>query len=171
MLNKIVILSAILLGMAVPSNAQFAEKTGSRRVAGKSIQHDRAAPRDRQRNTQGDQRRVSTVSRSQRKPAPVLRSPRVHQPVHRPGISVVFGSRHHAPRYRTERVWVPGQVRRVFHPAEYEYRWDRHQRCRIQVLVRPAHYDTVQDPGHWEYRQVLCDDDRAPRRRGIHFHF
>jgi len=49
------------------------------------------------------------------------------------------------------RVWVPGARRQVWVPPVYEtrYDWLGHP---YQVLVAPGHHVTVQDPGHWVYR-------------------
>ena len=68
-----------------------------------------------------------------------------------------------------ERVWVPPRERQVFHPAEYEYRWDSCQRRKVRVLVSPAHYDTVIEPGYWETRRVRVQ--QRCHTRGIHFRF
>ena len=49
------------------------------------------------------------------------------------------------------RVWVPGAYRQVWVPPVYETRYDYFGRP-FQVLIMPGHHVTVQDPGHWEYR-------------------
>lgn len=65
------------------------------------------------------------------------------------------------PHYRMERVWVRGRIERVYCPAVYEYRRGLFG-IRYRVCVRPAHYDTIEHPGHWEYRRVLVTGSMAP---------
>lgn len=52
----------------------------------------------------------------------------------------------------TEKVWVPGVCRRVYVPARYGYRSDSCGR-RIRYCIAPAHYEFVQEPGHWVFQQ------------------
>jgi hypothetical protein len=81
------------------------------------------------------------------------------------GIAIAFGfsnrHRHEAPpvvvqkwvpgHYATvsKRVWVAGVCEQVWQPAVYGWSYDRCGR-RVQVLVRPAGYVTVERPGHYE---------------------
>ena len=50
------------------------------------------------------------------------------------------------------RVFIPGTVRRVWHPARYETRTND---CgySYRVLVRRGHWDTVRTRGHYEFRR------------------
>jgi hypothetical protein len=49
------------------------------------------------------------------------------------------------------KVWVPGYTHKVWRPAKYGYRRDR---CgfRVRYLVRPAYWQTVYVPGHWDHQ-------------------
>ena len=49
----------------------------------------------------------------------------------------------------TRRVWVPGRTRREWVPARVETRFDWCGRP-FTVCVRPGHWQTVCDPGHYE---------------------
>ena len=70
-----------------------------------------------------------------------------------------------APRYRVERVWVPGPVRRVYVPPRYEYRFDFFRWRRVRVCVREGYYETVRDPGHWEQRRIRLGGRYRPGYR------
>ena len=72
---------------------------------------------------------------------------RTHEPVERCHRDWVEG------RYETEtyRVWVRGARRRVWHPAKYGFRYDRHGH-HVRFVVRAGHYDFVESPGHYETR-------------------
>ena len=53
----------------------------------------------------------------------------------------------------TRQVWVEGRTRQVWFEAVYETRYDSCGR-RYTVCVRPARYETVCEPGHYESRTV-----------------
>lgn len=147
LIRKIALMSAVLLGMAVPSAAQFADSRSG------VLSNSRA--RQARTTTKNPSPAVAASSR--------LRRSRSSQPARRAsaglarpgiGVRVTVGSHYEAPVYRTERVWVPGCERRVWVPAQYEYRYDRYCRVSVRVLVRAGHYHIVRDPGRWEYRRV-----------------
>lgn len=50
-----------------------------------------------------------------------------------------------------ERVWIPGAVSRVWVPPIHETRRDWCGRI-YQVQVAPGYWQTVQEPGHYEWR-------------------
>ena len=64
---------------------------------------------------------------------------------------------------RPYEVWVPGDYRRVWVPAEYDYYIDECGVTRRQV-IRAAHYETIQNPGYnqtryrraWVPRRLIC---------------
>lgn len=51
----------------------------------------------------------------------------------------------------TRRVWVEGHRRTVWIPAEFAWSYDSCGR-RVRVCVRPGRYETVCEPGRYEYR-------------------
>lgn len=51
----------------------------------------------------------------------------------------------------TRQVWVRGTTRREWVPARIETRWDWCGRP-FKVCVRPGHWRTVGEPGHYETR-------------------
>jgi hypothetical protein len=51
------------------------------------------------------------------------------------------------------KTWVPGATRQVWVPPVYETRYDWCGRA-YTVLVSAGYHRTIQDPGHWEYRNV-----------------
>ncbi len=53
----------------------------------------------------------------------------------------------------TQQVWVPGCARQVWVDARYETRYDGQGRP-YQVMVCAGHFETIQDPGHYENRAV-----------------
>ena len=55
-------------------------------------------------------------------------------------------------RYVTERVWVPGPRHRVYVPGRYGYRYGAFGR-RVRYCIAEAHYQIVEEPGRWEYRR------------------
>lgn len=73
------------------------------------------------------------------------------------------------------RVWVPAYTRKVWRPAQYGHRLD-HCGFRVRYVVRPAHWETVYVPGHWDYRTQKVwrpghyeVSPRARHRRGHQF--
>lgn len=81
---------------------------------------------------------------------------RSHRPIHRPVRHHVHcnSCRQWVPgrvEIVHERVWVPGCSRQVWVQPVYRTQYDR---CGnpVQVLVRPGHYTTVQDQGHYVTR-------------------
>lgn len=77
---------------------------------------------------------------------------------------------HYETRY--ERVWVPGEIRRVWVPPVYEWRYDSCGR-RIRVVCQAGYYRNERCPGRYEQRAVRVwvpaqrarwDDRRADRR-------
>ncbi len=52
-----------------------------------------------------------------------------------------------------QQVWVAGCTRQVWVEATYETRYDHCGRA-YQVMTCPSHWATVQDPGHYETRNV-----------------
>ena len=73
---------------------------------------------------------------------------------------------------RYERVWVPGEVRRVWVPPVYEWRYDSCGR-RVRVVCQAGYYRNERSPGYYERQAVrvwvpaqrACVDDRRTRRR------
>ena len=62
------------------------------------------------------------------------------------------GSRgHYETRY--ERVWVPGEVRRVWVPPVYEWSYDSCGR-RVRVVCQEGYYRNERSPGHY-HRQAV----------------
>lgn len=178
MLNRTAILSAILLGLAVPSSAQ----EGNRSRQGNSARHTirsgqaRRAPATRAVRSPRLRR---DADRSRGAANPVLRttgrSGRGSLRTIRPVAQPAFARGGHGTRgyhYETRRVFVPGVVRSVFVPAQYESQWDRYRRTYVRVCVREAYYRNVQEHGHWVYRRVRVDHHHGHGRRGgIQIHF
>ena len=147
LIRKIALMSAVLLGMAVPSAAQFADSR-SGVLSNSRVRQPRTAAKSPARAVAASSRlRRSRSSQPARRATSALAR-------HGVGVRVTFGSHCEEPIYRTERVWVPGCERRVWVPAQYEYRYDRYCGVSVRVLVRPGHYHTVRGPGRWEYRRV-----------------
>lgn len=177
MLKRTAIFSAILLGLAVPSTAQKG-KRGERRAPTR-VQRVSSEPFNQSTRSRRVATRPTRQTRSTRPTRRLGRSDhrgtargnRGHHPRRTPILVVDRDLHHH--HYETRRVWVPGAIRQVLVPAEYETRWDHHRHAYVQVLVHAAHYTTVQDPGYWEYRRVRVAHGSARYRRGsgIHFRF
>lgn len=53
---------------------------------------------------------------------------------------------------REERVWVPGECRRVWVEPIFEWRRD-YRGCRQRVLVRAGYWRSIEEPGHYETRR------------------
>jgi hypothetical protein len=80
-------------------------------------------------------------------------------------VSAGYADRHRHPAYcpppapaghwetRVERVWVPGNVRKVWVQPCYETRYDHCGRP-YQVQVRGGYWDTIQEQGCWENRET-----------------
>jgi len=169
MLKRTAIFSAILLGLAVPSSAQKGQR-GEHRAPTR-------AQRDLREPVRHSPRTNITTPRTTRRTADSRRARgHGHDRGHgRGGRSRVFASHNVHYHYVTEKVWVPGAVRRVLIPAQYESRWDPYCRSFRRVCVRAAYYTTVQDPGYWDYRRVRVPHRTGRRsgglRTGIHFRF
>jgi ribosomal protein L28 len=54
--------------------------------------------------------------------------------------------------YQSQKVWIRGTSRRVWFPARFETRFDSYGRP-YQVQVCASYYQSVPQPGHFEYRQ------------------
>ena len=148
-LNRIAMLSATLLGLAVAVSAQRGVQ--DRRANGPGA-GARKYVKPTQRTARGSTRVVRRVG-SRNAPvrrAPVRRAPRA-----------VYA----APRFRVERIWVPGPIRRVYVPPRYEYRFDFFRWRRVRICVSEGYYETVRDPGHWEQRRVRVGGRYRPGYR------
>ena len=171
MLKRTAIFSAILLGLAVPSTAQKG-KRGERRAPTR-VQRVLSKPFNQSTRSRGvvtrQTRPTRRLGRSDHRGT--ARGSHGHHGRRTPILVVDRNLHQH--HYETRRVWVPGVIRQVLVPAEYETRWDHHCHAYVQVLVHAAHYTTVQDPGYWEYRRVRVAHGSARYRRGsgIHFRF
>lgn len=181
MLNRTAILSAILLGLAVPSSAQEGNRNRKRdgvshtiRQVARGATRTVTSPRARRGVTRTIRSANPVLGRKNRRttggirPGVTTRGPRLT----RPRIEIDRGHGHASRgyHYETRRVWERGEIRHVLVPAEYVTRWDSHCGRYVRVCVREAYYKTVEEHGHWVYRQVLVRDHHG-RRRGIHIHF
>ena len=137
MIKQLILIGAILAGMAVPAAAQvgFHLSFGKQRH-GRSFQisvgshhHHRRVPR------------YETGYRRDRGHR--------HNRGRRYGRGGYRLAARGGYRYVTQRVWVPGCRRRVYVPARYGYRVDWCGR-RVRYCITQAHYDFVQEPGRWE---------------------
>ena len=135
MLKKIAMLSATLLGLAVVATAQPGVQ--DRRANGPGA-GARKYVKPSQRTARNSIRTVARVApRANRRPA-----------------RRIWRDRFSAPRYRVERVWVPGPLRRVYVAPRYEYRFDFFRWRRVRTCVSVGYYETIRDPGRWEERRV-----------------
>ena len=172
MLKSTAILSAVLIGLAVPTSAQSRTRgpQGNGVRLGVLDSQDRR-PANRVTRTQPSSRRPDRAPRGGRDRGLNRRGPAVtrerrgsFRPPLIPSVNRIINAR---PRvhyhYETRQVWVPGACRQVLVPAQYEERWDPHCRQYVRVCIREAYYRTVQDPGHYEYRRVKV----AHRTRGV----
>jgi hypothetical protein len=162
--RNIVLMSAVLLGMAVPSAAQATKSRFSvgndargRQARSAHLSPVRAiAASTRTLTRQGSRQTLRGSSSSRRRYGATA--------------AVRFGLSLGAPRYRTERIWVAGCERRVWVPARYEYRCVGSFGALRRVLVRSGHYHTDRDPGRWEYRRVrVCGD--GYRSNNVHLSY
>ncbi len=132
-IQRLLLIGAVLLGMAVPAVAQigFQVSFGGRHH-GRNLQIS-IGSRHHQDHHDGWHQR----GRHQRG--------RHHRGRRHRHVGLGFG-------YVNERVWVPGPQRRVYVPARYGYRRDA---CglRVRYCIVPAHYQIIQEPGTWEYRR------------------
>ncbi len=141
-IQRLLLIGAVLLGMAVPAVAQigFQVSFGGRHH-GRSLQISIGSRHHNDHHNGWNQRSRRHRGRRDRHVDLGLRY-------------VGLGFRHGGLgfRYVNERVWVPGLQRRVYVPARYGYRQDA---CglRVRYCIVPAHYEIVQDPGRWEYRR------------------
>lgn len=148
--RSIVLMSAVLLGMAVPSAAQASK---SRYSVGSDARSRQARP--------AHLSPVRAVAARSRIPSSrqTLRSSSPNRRRYGATTAVRFGLSLGTPRYRTERTWVAGCERRVWVPARYEYRCIGLFGALHRVLVRSGYYRTVREPGRWEYRRVRVYGD------------
>jgi len=69
-------------------------------------------------------------------------------------FSVLAGLHEPAGHFETRprRIWVPARTETIYVPARYERRWVGG--CLVDVLVEPAHYETICHPGYFRTEYV-----------------
>ena len=146
MIHRLFLLSAILVGMAVPATAQ----SGFRLAFG-----DSHRGRSFQISLGSRHGNITTGVRVAKRRAPRGRRLSRHglhrRRVERRGFR---GRQLRTGHFRvvSQRVWVPGSRRRVYVPARYGYRYDYRGR-RVRYCIVQAHYTIVRDPGCWEIQR------------------
>jgi len=176
MLKNILILGAILSGLAVSSPAQ----QNVRGAIGHKIfgQGSSAKGVPGQRSKRDDVRRQGRAQQGRGRSAPRARGQQYTRVSRSPGHArrrapIVSTTCARSPRYRVQRVYVQGAIRRVYVPARFELRYDPFCGHHVRVCVRQAHYEEVRDPGHWEYRRVRvsgCDRRHHRHHTAIRHH-
>jgi hypothetical protein len=81
--------------------------------------------------------------------APRTHAPQLPRPAHIHNATCRRAGGHY--ETRSQQVWVPGRSERVWTPAQVEVSYDAHGR-RIEHLIAPGHWNTVQHPGRYESR-------------------